>query len=86
MRYFCGDIPNCREKARENPSCESNTKSNATSITLVFSSRNTKAALDSLSARRYANGDLPVSSLKILALCHWEYPAAFARSLMVMGS
>ena len=78
----------CRslENALVNPSCESNTKSRATSIILVFSSLSFTAARDSRSALMYSNGVLPVNSLKTLTECHGEYPAACASIYRVIGS
>ncbi|GAE02841.1 hypothetical protein CBO05C_2531 [Clostridium botulinum B str. Osaka05] len=79
-------MANCLENALVKPSCESKTKSSATSIILTFSSLNLTAALDKRSARMYSNGVLPVNSLKILVECHGEYPAAFASIQRVIDS
>ena len=86
LLYSLGVIPNCLENALVNPSCESKTKSKATSTIRELLSLSFSAARDSLSARIYSNGVFPVSSLKILAECHGEYPAACASICSVILS
>jgi len=79
-------MPNSLENALVNPSCESNTKSKATSIILESPSLSFTAARDSRKALMYSNGFLPVSFLKILAECQGEYPAVCANLCRVIGS
>jgi len=79
-------MPNCRENARVNPSCESNTKSSATVKTASPPSRSLSAALLSLAARMYSNGVRPVSARNSRALWYGEYPAARDSAFSVIGS
>ena len=56
-----GDTPNCRAKARVKPSCESKTKSNATSTTLREVLCSSSAAAERRRSRMYSKGDFPVT-------------------------
>jgi hypothetical protein len=86
LLYSLGLIPNCLENALVNPSCESKTKSKATSTIRGLLSLSFSAARDSLRARIYSNGVFPVNSLKTLAECHGEHPSACASICSVIRS